>query len=201
MTCRTPRHGGPEPDATTAGRWIPARARAFCAELAGFACVGVFAFGADIGSFLWLRGPVGIDPMAAKALSFVAGAAVAYAGNALGPYRLRDRKVAGSLRRFSVFVLVNAAGGVVQLGCLGVSRYGLGLTSTLADVVSGGGVGLVLGTAVRFWGTRTLVFSTVPDPHQAPPPAPQGGAPLPDAVPEGGRGWAGEGRAISRRRP
>ncbi|MEW2221508.1 GtrA family protein [Streptomyces sp. NPDC006990] len=138
---------------------MPPRLRAFCAELAGFAAVGVFAFLADLGGFLWLRGPVGMDPMYAKALSFVAGVAVAYTGNALGPYRLRDRRVAGGWQRFSIFVLVNAAGGAVQLGCLGVSRQLLGLTSTLADVVSGAGVGLVLGTAVRFWGTRTLVFS------------------------------------------
>ncbi|MEU3194987.1 GtrA family protein [Streptomyces sp. NPDC006992] len=138
---------------------VPPRLRAFCAEFAGFAAVGVFAFLADLGGFLWLRGPVGMDPMYAKALSFVAGVAVAYTGNALGPYRLRGRRVAGGWRRFSVFVLVNAAGGAVQLGCLGVSRQVLGLTSTLADVVSGAGVGLVLGTAVRFWGTRTLVFS------------------------------------------
>ncbi|MGP3975567.1 GtrA family protein [Streptomyces sp. 8N114] len=137
---------------------------ALCTEFAGFATVGVFAFAADLGGFLWLRGPAGMDPMYAKALSFIAGVAVAYTGNALGPYRLRDRRVAGGWRRFCVFVLVNAAGGAVQLGCLGVSRYALGLTSTLADVVSGAGIGLVLGTAVRFWGTRTLVFSRAPAP-------------------------------------
>ncbi|MGI5352730.1 GtrA family protein [Streptomyces sp. CA-250714] len=142
------------------------KAQALRTEFAGFATVGVFAFLADVGSFLWLRGPVGVDPMYAKALSFIAGVAVAYTGNALGTYRLRDRKVSGGWRRFAVFLLVNAAGGAVQLGCLGVSRHVLGLTSTLADVVSGAGVGLVLGTAVRFWGTRTLVFSqaTAPDP-------------------------------------
>ncbi|MBO8196265.1 GtrA family protein, partial [Streptomyces oryzae] len=143
--------------------------RALCTEFAGFATVGAIAFAADLGTFLYLRGPAGMNPMYAKALSFIAGVAVAYTGNALGPYRLRDRRVAGRWRRFSVFVLVNAAGGAVQLGCLGVSRYMLGLTSTLADVVSGAGIGLVLGTAVRFWGTRTLVFS------HAPAPDPEGG--------------------------
>ncbi|MBO8184728.1 GtrA family protein [Streptomyces spirodelae] len=140
--------------------------RALGAEFAGFAAVGVFAFLADVGSFLWLRGPMGMDPMYAKALSFIAGVAVAYTGNALGPYRVRARRVTTGWRRFGVFALVNAAGGAVQLGCLGVSRHVLGLTSTLADVISGAGIGLVLGTAVRFWGTRTLVFAqeTAPAP-------------------------------------
>ncbi|WP_369200490.1 GtrA family protein [Streptomyces sp. PU-14G] len=170
---------------------VPARARALCAEALGFAVVGVFAFAADLGTFLWLRGPAGLDPMWAKALSFGAGVAVAYTGNAVGPYRLRGRRVAGGWRRFSVFALVNIAGGAVQLGCLGVSRYGLGLTSTLADVVSGAGVGLVLGTAVRFWGTRTLVFSAAPATGPAPSPETEtasGPAPASEAAWERGAG-------------
>lgn len=56
-------------------------------ELLGFATVGVLAYAADLGLFLWLRGPVGLDPLTAKALSFVAGCSVAYTGNALGTYR------------------------------------------------------------------------------------------------------------------
>ncbi|MFI8852130.1 GtrA family protein [Streptomyces sp. NPDC053499] len=149
--------------------------RALGAEFAGFAAVGVFAFAADLGTFLYLRGPAAMEPMFAKALSFLAGVAVAYTGNALGPYRLRARRVATGWRRFGVFALVNAAGGAVQLGCLGVSRHLLGLTSTLADVVSGAGIGLVLGTAVRFWGTRTLVFAheTAPAPAGRGQPQPQ----------------------------
>ncbi|MFE9335875.1 GtrA family protein [Streptomyces sp. NPDC007063] len=189
---------------------VPPRLRAFCAELAGFAAVGVFAFLADLGGFLWLRGPVGMDPMYAKTLSFVAGVAVAYTGNALGPYRLRGRRLAGGWRRFSVFVLVNAAGGAVQLGCLGVSRQLLGLTSTLADVVSGAGVGLVLGTAVRFWGTRTLVFSgtrgpvrttgcTGPAASSGPAASPVSG-PSSGSDPDGARGPEGAPTARGRSR-
>jgi putative flippase GtrA len=136
----------------------PARVPSFGAELGGFAAVGVFAFAADVGAFLWLRGPLGLDPLLAKALSFAAGCSVAYAGNALGPYRLRGRGGAGRWRRFGIFVLVNVAGAAVQLGCLWISRYGLGCTSVRADLVAGAGVGMVLATAVRFWGTRTLVF-------------------------------------------
>ncbi|WP_428986159.1 GtrA family protein [Streptomyces pyxinae] len=71
-------------------------------------------------------------------------------GPALAPTR--------HLLRYGAFFAVNAAGAAVQLGCLALSHYGLGLTSPRADAVSGLGVGMVLATGLRFWGTRTLVF-------------------------------------------
>ncbi|MFJ4331580.1 GtrA family protein [Streptomyces sp. NPDC088935] len=125
-------------------------------ELLGFASVGLLAYAVDLGLFTVLRGPAGLDPLTAKTLSFVAGCSVAYAGNALGTYRHLGRP--RGLRPCAVFFAVNAAGAAVQLLCLAVSHYGLGLTSQRADTVSGAGVGMVLGTILRFWGTRTLVF-------------------------------------------
>lgn len=65
-----------------------------------------------------------------------------------------------------MFFAVNAAGAAVQLLCLAVSHYGLGLTSQRADTVSGAGVGMVLGTILRFWGTRTLVFRPGDEPER-----------------------------------
>ncbi|MDT0434264.1 MULTISPECIES: GtrA family protein [Streptomyces] len=124
-------------------------------EVIGFASVGLCAYAADLALFSWLRGPAGLDPLTAKALSFLAGCSVAYAGNALGTYR--DARPSG-LRPCAVFLAVNVAGALVQLLCLTVSHYGLGLTSQRADTVSGAGVGMVLGTLLRFWGTRTWVF-------------------------------------------
>ncbi|MCL8011754.1 GtrA family protein [Streptomyces sp. AS02] len=111
----------------------------------------------DLALFTCLRGPAGLGPLTAKALSFVAGCAVAYAGNALGTYRHTQPT---GLRPCAVFLAVNAAGAAVQLLCLIVSHYGLGLTSQRADTVSGAGIGMALATVVRFWGTRTLVFRT-----------------------------------------
>ncbi|MFG3106051.1 GtrA family protein [Streptomyces tendae] len=125
-------------------------------ELLGFAGVGLLAYAVDLGLFTWLRGPAGLGPLTAKTLSFVAGCSVAYAGNALGTYRHLRRP--RGLRPYAVFFAVNAAGAAVQLLCLAVSHYGLGLTSQRADTVSGAGVGMLLGTILRFWGTRTLVF-------------------------------------------
>ncbi|MFJ6740865.1 GtrA family protein [Streptomyces sp. NPDC091279] len=124
-------------------------------ELAGFASVGLLAYAADLGLFTWLRGPAGLDPLSAKVLSFVAGCTVAYLGNALGTYR--DARPPG-WRPYAVFFAVNVAGALVQLLCLAVSHYGLGLTSQRADTVSGAGIGMALATVLRFWGTRTWVF-------------------------------------------
>ncbi|WP_189931639.1 GtrA family protein [Streptomyces sulfonofaciens] len=139
-------------------------------ELLGFAAAGLCAYATDLALFVLLRGPVGLGPLAAKALSFLAACTVAYAGNALGTYRgapaprAHGRTRTARLRRYAVFFVVNLAGAVVQLLCIAVSHYGLGLTSPRADAVSGAGVGMVLATALRFWGTRTFVFADAPGP-------------------------------------
>ncbi|WP_328474408.1 GtrA family protein [Streptomyces sp. NBC_00448] len=129
-------------------------------ELMGFALAGGAAYAADLGLFVWLRGPGGMGPLTAKSLSFLAGCSVAYLGNALGTYRGRGPVRGSRARRYGAFFAVNLAGALVQLACLGFSHYVLGRTSARADVVSGAGVGMVLATALRFWGTRTLVFSS-----------------------------------------
>lgn len=138
------------------------RLRALGPELTGFAVVGLCAYTADLGLFLWLRGPAGLEPLTAKALSFVAGCTVAYTGNALGTYRRAAASGTSGgvsrLRRYLVFFAVNVAGALVQLLSLGVSHYVLGFTSARADTVSGAGIGMALATVLRFWGTRTLVF-------------------------------------------
>ncbi|MFF7332919.1 GtrA family protein [Streptomyces sp. NPDC008150] len=121
-----------------------------------FAAVGVLAYAADLALFTVLRGPGGLETLTAKTLSFAAGCTVAYLGNALGTYR--DARPRGA-RPALVFLAVNVAGALVQLLCLAVSHYGLGLTSQRADTVSAAGVGMALATLLRFWGTRTLVFN------------------------------------------
>lgn len=145
------------PDAPSAAATSPA-ARGTLAEAAAFAAVGAAAYAADLGVFVWLRGPAGLGPLTAKALSFLAGCTVAYAGNALGTYRGRV-PAAGRTRQYAAFFAVNLAGALVQLLCLALSHYALGLTAPRDDVLSGAGVGMLLATALRFWGTRTLVFA------------------------------------------
>ncbi|MFI6688217.1 GtrA family protein [Streptomyces sp. NPDC050485] len=123
-------------------------------EVIGFALAGLCAYAADLGLFVWLRSGHGWGPIAAKCLSFMAGCTVAYFGNAFGTYR--GRRV--HRREYAVFLAVNIAGALVQLLCIAVSHYGLGLTSPRADTLSGAVLGMALATCLRFWGTRTLVF-------------------------------------------
>jgi hypothetical protein len=60
-----------------------------------------------------------------------------------------------------LFFLFNAAGLVIELGILGIAKYGLGFDSLLAlNVVKT--IGLVLGMVFRFWSYRTFVFRPVP---------------------------------------
>ncbi|MGW7306934.1 GtrA family protein [Streptomyces sp. NPDC054835] len=142
-------------------------------ELLGFAVSGAAAYAADLAVFLALHGPLG--PVAAKSSSFLAGCTVAYLGNAFGTYR---RRSVGA-REYAAFFGVNLAGAGVQLLCLAVSHYGLGLTSAWADTVSGLGVGMALATCLRFWGNRTLVFrvSTTPTTPSVPyTPSTEGGS-------------------------
>jgi putative flippase GtrA len=133
-------------------------------ELLAFAAVGLLAYALDLGLFTWLRGPAGLGPLTAKALSFLAGCSVAYVGHACATYAGRAAApfAGGRLRQFVLFVAVNLAGALVQLLCLAVAHYGLGLTSQRADTVSGAGVGMALATLLRFWGTRTWVFRAHP---------------------------------------
>lgn len=131
--------------------------RALLPELLGFALAGGAAYAADLALFVWLRGPGGFGPLTAKSLSFLAGCTVAYVGNALGTYRGRPPAVSRA-RQYGVFFAFNLAGALVQLLCLAVSHYGLGLTTPRDDIVSGAGIGMALATALRFWGTRTFVF-------------------------------------------
>ncbi|GHH89926.1 GtrA family protein [Streptomyces capillispiralis] len=152
MTLRSVRGRRPAPAPGPARR---RRRTALGRELLGFATTGLLAYAVDLALFTYLRGPAGLGPLTAKALSFVAGCSVAYLGNAHGTYRAA--RVRG-LRAGAVFFAVNLAGAAVQLLCLAVSHYGLGLTSQRADTVSGAVVGMALATGVRFWGTRTLVF-------------------------------------------
>ncbi|MBM9436497.1 GtrA family protein [Actinacidiphila bryophytorum] len=143
-------------------------------EIAGFALAGGAAYAVDLGLFVWLR-HAGLGPLTAKSLSFLAGCKVAYLGNALGTYRRAP--AVGRARRYGVFFAVNAAGAGVQLLCLTASHYVLGFTSPRADIVSGAGVGMVLATALRFWGTRTLVFRTATRGGPGVPRAEQGSRP------------------------
>ena len=125
-------------------------------ELMKFGVVGAIAYVVDVGVFnVALHATE--KPLTSKTISTVIATTVAYAGNRWWTFRHRSR---ASLRReYVLFFVLNGVGLVIALACLAVSHYLLGFTSRLADNIAANGVGLVLGTAFRFWSYRRFVFT------------------------------------------
>lgn len=96
-------------------------------------------------------------PLVSKIISTAVATIVTWLGNRYWTFRHR-RRVALQ-REFVLFGVMNVGGLAIALGCLWFSHYALGLTSALADNISGQGIGLVLGTLFRFWAYRTFVFN------------------------------------------
>lgn len=138
-------------------------------ELLAFGVVGLLGYVTDVGIFNLLRyagdpGLLQAKPLTAKAISVTVAIVVTYLGNRHWTWRRRPRR--GHQREFVLFLGFSLAGMAISLACLAVSHYGLGLTSALADNVSANVVGLVLGTAFRFWTYRTYVFPPDRDAHR-----------------------------------
>jgi putative flippase GtrA len=73
----------------------------------------------------------------------------------------RDRPKSALRREYLLFFLFNGTGLLIELGVLGLAKYGLGIDSLLAlNIVKT--VGLLVGTVFRFWAYRTFVFRTAP---------------------------------------
>lgn len=133
-------------------------------ELLRFGSVGAVAFLVDVGLFNLLRfGPGGLledRPITAKVLSVAAATLAAWLGNRY--WTFADRRGAARGRELVGFAVVNVAGMGVAVLCLAFSHYVLGLTSPLADNVAGNVVGTGLGTVLRYFAYRHLVFRGTP---------------------------------------
>jgi len=136
--------------------------RRLIAQLARFGVVGAIGFVVDFSVFNLLRATVlspeetHSGPFWAKVVSTVIAIFVNWMGNRYWTFRDQRRSVA--TREGIEFVVVSLGGMLISLGCLGVSHYVLGLTSALADNVSGNVIGLALGTAFRFWLYKVWVY-------------------------------------------
>ena len=130
-----------------------------------FGVVGFVAFLVDVGVFNLIRLGTGSfdgwahSPLLAKAVSVALATVTAWLGNRLWTFRHRRRDDAH--RELVIFVAMCTIGLAIALSCLGLSHYVLNLRSPLADNISANGVGLVLGTAFRFWAYRRFVFNQV----------------------------------------
>jgi putative flippase GtrA len=130
-------------------------------QVVRFALVGGLGFVVDVGLFNLLRAhaPEGIHgwTLAAKTVALVAAIAVNWVGNRVWTFRSRTRRT-DTAREAVEFFLASVAGSLVALLCLGVSHYGLHLTSAFADNISANVVGLILGSLLRFVAYRQWVF-------------------------------------------
>lgn len=135
----------------------PAR-QARIVEVLRFGTVGGMNWVVDLAVFnlaRWIL-PPGLV-MVAKVISVAVAASFSWFVNRNWTFRQRATSRRG--REFLSFLVVNVLGLVPPLLCLWISHYLLGLTSALADNVSANVVGLGLGTVLRYFGYRYLVFT------------------------------------------
>lgn len=129
-------------------------------EVLTFLAVGGTGFVVDVAAFNFFRStpPFAVyDPAVARTLAVVIAMVVTYIGNRTFTWRgssERDRR-----REVALFVLFNVIGFGFSVVTLVISHDLLGLTSSLADNISANGVGMVLGTAFRFWTYKRFVFA------------------------------------------
>ena len=140
------------------------RLRSLAAEFGKFGVVGVTAYAVDVGVFnvgiLALHWP----DLAAKTLSTVIAASLAFLGNRYWTWRRRVRS--GLHREYGLYFLFNAIGLGIALGCLGINHLLAGewpgvFGGPLAANIAANVVGVGLGTLFRFHAYRRWVFRNV----------------------------------------
>ncbi|GAA3692501.1 GtrA family protein [Microlunatus aurantiacus] len=103
------------------------------------------------------QGPLEAKPITAQVIAIGAATVITYLGNRYWTYHHRAR--GNPVRELPIFLLLNGIAIAIGAVCLGFSHYVLGLTSPLADNISGNVIGLGLGTLFRFWSYRKFVFT------------------------------------------
>lgn len=147
-------------------------------QATAFLVIGGVAFLVDAAVFnllaFWVtgHGPLYDAPLLAKVIAIVVASAVTYVGNRY--WTFSDRHLPRRWSRYALFIVFNLVAIGLQLGCLGFSRYVLGLEGPVADNISGTLIGQALATVFRYLTYDRFVF-----PHdEAPADAPDGVAPV-----------------------
>lgn len=151
-------------------------------ELAKFGAVGAASMVVDVGGNNLLHVGLGVGPLTSKTLSVAVATTLAYAGNRYWTFRHRDRT--GLAREYFLFWVLNGIGLLISLLCVGFTYYTLKLTGPLAYNISANVVGLILGTAFRYWSYKKWVFLPATDP----PVDPHTGLPEPPHETDPGNG-------------
>jgi len=151
-------------------RALYARFRLLAYELGKFGIVGGLAFlVTDLGTNL-LHFRAGLGPLVSNVIATVVAMAVSYAGNRYWTFRYRQRS--GVRREGVLFFLLNGVGLAIQLACLGLATYLLGLHGKLSYNVALV-IGIALATLFRYWSYRTWVWRAQPPAVPAAPAAPR----------------------------
>lgn len=106
----------------------------------------------------------GVNRYTSAVISTAVSATIAFVGNRYWTWR--DRAGASLHREYGLYVIFNIVGLLIGLACLFISHELLGawqpriFHGQLADTIAKNGVGLLLGTAFRFWSYRRYVFAT-----------------------------------------
>lgn len=116
-----------------------------------FLVVGGAAFVVDAVVYnvmVFAPGPLFDYPIVAKIIAIAVASVATYFGNKLWTYR--DRRTKASIKQFLVFSVLNVVAILLQLGCLGFSRYVLGLADPVADNIAGTLIGQIVATVFRY---------------------------------------------------
>ena len=140
-------------------RALYTRLRLLAAEVGKFGVVGAVAFVVtDAGTNL-LHFRAGAGPLVSNLIASVIAMAISYLGNRYWTFGGRQRS--GVRREGVLFLLLNGVGLAIQLACLGLATYVLGLHGHLSYNVALV-VGIALGTLFRYWSYRTLIWRAQP---------------------------------------
>jgi len=140
--------------------WLRERA----GELAKFGTVGVAGIFVDAGIFNLLRlGPLEAADkvITAKLIASIVATLFAWVAHRWWTFRGRQTRRPG--REIVIFALINGSALAIQAIVLAISHHWLGYTSALADNFYAYGIGLPLGTVVRYVGYRSFVFTDASD--------------------------------------
>lgn len=131
----------------------------FIAELMKFGTVGGLAFLVNAGVVWILMRTVFADEghLKAKAIATVVATLFSWLANRY--WTFRDKRQEDTKREAWQFLIANVIGLAIELACIGVSYYVLGLTSATASFISGTIIGTLLGTIFRYLAYRFWVYA------------------------------------------
>ncbi len=128
-------------------------------EAAKFGVVGAVAFVVTTVGTNLLHFQVGLGPLKANIIATIVATFVSYAGNRYWTFRHREGSTMA--REYMVFFVLNGIGLAIQLACISLTYYLLGLTDKLSYNIALI-IGIGLGTLFRFWSYRKWVWVEPP---------------------------------------